>query len=141
MLSELTATNKEISKRLSAHQERAASNDHRDDDLRALSDRARPGYHLAALLATLGEVMPPQISLIDASLVEDGKQGAFHFEFTGVADDGQGEGVSAMRVLMLALEQQPLIASVSLVPEGGEGSVRRFRMVIEPKGNPAEVAE
>ena len=132
----LVTTNAAMGTRLSAHEERVASNDRRDTDLRALSDRARPGFHLASLLTTLGSVMPAQISLVEANLIEDSGRGAFHFEFTGLADDAQGEGVSAMRKLKLELETNPLIAAVKLVPQGPEGTARRFRMTVEPKGNP-----
>jgi type IV pilus assembly protein PilM len=133
---QLDAALKELSSRVSAHEERVASNDKREADLQALGGRARPGLHLASLLATLGEATPPQISIGELELVM-GSGGAFHFEATGLADDAQGEALTAMARLKGQLKAAPHVADVSLVPESEEGTARRFRLRVDPKGNPA----
>lgn len=134
----LQTANAAVQARRAEHEERAADNEKREADLRALADRARPGFHLASLLRSLGELTPPEISFTEGTLVQSDTPGAFQFELRGNADDTQGRGVAAMRDLELALANEPLIAEAKVVPQGGDdGSLKRFRLTLVPTGNPS----
>lgn len=131
----LARANTELGARLAAHEKRRAGNDAREADLRALADRARPGVALNSLLALLGKVTPAEISLSEATLARGEERGAFSFEFSGLADDAQGRAVQAMRSLQAALEADPDVARVELVPQGEEGTAHRFRLRVEPRSD------
>ncbi len=119
--------------RLEAHEARKQANDRREADLRALAERAQPGFHLTALLRALGECTPPEVSFAEARLVREAEPaGAFRFELAGTADDAQGNGVTAMRALERALLDLPLVREARVLPQGDEGSVKRFRLTVIP---------
>ncbi|MGE0711115.1 MAG: pilus assembly protein PilM [Planctomycetota bacterium] len=133
----LASARQGIEARLARHTERQENNDKRERDLHALAERARPGFHLSALLARLSEVTPAQISFSEAELIRhEDVPGAFHFELSGLADDSQNQGGAAMAALQEELAKDPRIEQVSVQPQGDEGHSRRFKLTIVPAGNP-----
>lgn len=138
---QLQAARTEVKSRLDQHRERARVNEARESELRALSDRARPGHALAALLASLGERIPARISLTTLELTrDDAGGGGFSFQLKGSADNAQGDAAEAMGQLKSALEADPLVAQAELQPTTNEGVVLEFTVTIVPAGGAAAAA-
>lgn len=138
---QLQAARGEVKARLEQHRERARVNEARESELRALSDRARPGHALAALLASLGERIPARISLTALELTRDeGGAGNFAFELKGSADNSQGDAAAAVRELQAALEADPLVAQASVERTGNEGATLEFKVTVVPAGGAAPAA-
>ena len=125
-----------VSQRVDGHKALKEGNDRRDQELRGLSERARPGFHLASLLHMLGEATPPEVSLRALVLTRLETPGAFQFELEGVADNAQRKGVEAMRVLEAALAADPRVASARVQPVETEGVSLGFKLTVVPAGNP-----
>lgn len=138
---QLQSARGEVKSRLEQHRERARVNEARESELRALSDRARPGHALAALLASLGERLPARISLTTLELTRDeGGAGNFAFELKGSADNSQGDAAAAVRELQAALEADPLVAQASVERTGNEGATLEFKVTVVPAGGAAPAA-
>ena len=126
----------DVGRRLAAHQERRDGNDRREEDLRRLAQRGRPGLHLATLLRALADVTPPEVSYAEARLLREPPEGAFRFELIGAADQAEGSGVEALRKLERALRAQSLISDARVQPQGDEDGAIRFVLTVVPTGNP-----
>ena len=137
---ELATARKAVESRLGDHLDRREGNDKREDDLRQLAERARPGFHLSNLLARLGELTPAQISFDELELVSGEVEGAIQFELSGLADDSQQQGGQAMASLRDELSRDPRIEDVRIQPQGDEGHSRRFKLTVIPAGNPRAAA-
>lgn len=125
-----------VGQRVEAHKQLKSENDRRDLELRGLSERARPGFHLAGLLHMLGESTPPEVSLRGLRLERIEPEGAFQFQLDGVADNAQRRGVEAMRALEAALTADPRVASARVQPVDTEGVTLAFKLTVVPAGNP-----
>lgn len=136
----LTAAAGAVSQRVEAHKGLKEQNDRRDQELRGLSERARPGYHLAGLLQLLGEHTPPEISLRGLALERIEPQGAFRFQLDGVADNAQRRGLDAMTALQASLEADPRVASAEVTPQETQGVTLSFKLTVVPAGNPSPEA-
>ena len=127
----------QVGQRVAEHKLLKEQNDRRDQELRGLSERARPGYHLSSLLQMLGELTPPELSLRSLELERMDPPGAFRFELTGVADNAQRRGVEAMTALEEALSRDPRVASAVVQPVQSEGVSLEFKLTVIPSGNPS----
>lgn len=134
---ELQSARAQVRQRLEQHRERVRLNEAREAELRALADRARPGFALASLLGSLGERVPAKVSLSELTLVRDEATGAFSFELKGTADNAQGDAHAAMRELQAALEADALVASATVQPIQNEGPTLDFRVTVTPTGGAA----
>jgi Tfp pilus assembly protein PilN len=126
-----------VTQRVEGHKALGEQNDRRDQELRGLSERARPGFHLSSLLHMLGEATPPEVSLRSLQLERIEPQGAFRFQLEGVADNAQRKGVEAMRALEAALAADPRVASARVQPVETEGVTLSFKLTVVPAGNPS----
>lgn len=140
---ELTEALGQVQARAAALADLKAKNDSRHEELRRLADRARPGFHLAALLATLGSDLPREVTLGELRLEHDRSAGKVEFEAVGQADNAQHRGVAAMRELEATLAEDPRIARAKVQPlnPGAQSDVLEFRLTLEPIGNPAPEAD
>lgn len=138
---QLQSARAEVKARLEQHRERARVNEARESELRAMSDRARPGHALAALLASLGERIPARMSLTTLELTrDDAGGGGFSFELKGSADNSQGDAAAAVRELQAALEADPLVAQASVERTGNDAAMLEFKVTIVPAGGAAPAA-
>lgn len=130
----LAAASQAVAARLQAHEERAKQNARREAELRGLADRARPGFALAKLLATVAEALPAKVSLLELGLERDAKADGVTIECRGVADNAQNDAAETMRAFKQAVEADPDVAAVQVNPLANEGPTIEFRMTIVPAG-------
>lgn len=122
----------EVQQRLTDHEARTAKNDAREAELRALADRARPGFHLSALLERLGAVTPARVSLTEMRLVRE--EGEVRFELRGVADNSQADGLEAMAALERALAADRRVARAKVRPQTTQGQALEFELTVVAAG-------
>src|SRR5205823_5485357 len=106
----------------------------------AVANRARPGYHLASLIAALAREIPAKASITEVKCDKPsdrekggGDPNVPRFEVQGEVDNAAHTALDVMRDLEARLAKDPDIASVKIEPKGGlEAPVVPFRLVVVP---------